>query len=73
MKVVFLSLWILIGTVPALADAGGTPNGGIGHDRGIGNERHMGAPAPLIGFGIQSALAVGGVFLTAKLLGRRRR
>ena len=68
MKVAFLSLWILLGTMPAFADRGSIPNGGAGHDHGI-----HGAPAPLLGFGIPSALAVGGALLAAKLLGRRRR
>jgi hypothetical protein len=70
MKVAFLSLWILLGTMPAFADR----NGGGDHDRGLGTEHHLhGAPAPLLGLGIPSALAVGGALLGAKLLGRRRR
>jgi len=65
MKVVFLSLWILMEAVPALANAVGIPNGGVGHSRGIGNQFHA-APAPLIGAGIPVALAVGGVLLGRK-------
>ena len=73
MRVTFLSLWILLGAVPAFADPGGVPNGGVGNGDGNGNEKHLAAPAPLIGFGIPSALAVGGVLLGAKLLRRRPR
>jgi len=72
MKVAFLSLWILLGTMPAFADRGGIPNGGVGNGVGNGNQVH-GAPAPLLGLGIPSALAVGGVLFGAKLVGRRRR
>ena len=72
MKAVLLSLWILLGAMPAFADRGGIPNGGVGNGRGDGNQVH-GAPAPLLGIGIPSALAIGGVLLGAKLLRRRRR
>jgi len=72
MKVAILSLWILLGTMPAFADRGGIPNGGVGNGVGNGNQVH-GAPAPLLGLGIPSALAVGGVLFGAKLVGRRRR
>jgi len=72
MKVAFLSLLILLGTMPAFADRGGIPNGGVGNDVGNGNQVH-GAPAPLLGLGIPTALAVGGVLFGAKLVGRRRR
>jgi hypothetical protein len=65
MKVAFLSLWILLGALPAFAD-----HGDIEHYRG--HEYH-GAPAPLLGLGIPSALAVGSVLFGAKLWGRRRR
>jgi hypothetical protein len=68
-KIAFLSLWILLGAVPAFADRGGIPNGGVGQDRGIGNQ-YKGAPAPLIGFGLPAVLGVGGVLLGAKLLRR---
>jgi len=72
MKVVFLSLWILLGTIPAFADRGDMPH--RGHERDFHSEHHMhGAPAPLLGLGIPSALALGGVLIGAKLLGRRRR
>jgi hypothetical protein len=40
MKVVFLSLWVLMAAVTALANADGIPNGGIGHHHGIGNQFH---------------------------------
>jgi hypothetical protein len=73
MKAAFLSLWILLCAVPAFADSGGVPNGGVGNGNGNGNQQHMGgAPAPLLGFGIPSALAVGSVLLGAKLLKRKR-
>jgi hypothetical protein len=71
MKRLTLILWLCLSASPVLADPGGVPNGGVGN--GNGNENHMGAPAPLLGFGIPSALAVGGVLLGAKLFGRRRR
>ena len=54
MKVAFLSLWILLGTIPAFADRGGIPNGGVGDGVGNGNQVH-GAPAPLLGLGIPTA------------------
>ena len=73
MKILFLSLAILLGAVPVFADPGGMPNGGVGQGNGEGNEHHHGAPAPLLGLGIPSALAVGGVLLGAKFLKRRRR
>jgi len=72
MKSVLVLLWILLGAAPAFADRGGIPNGGVGNDRGNGNQVH-GAPAPLLGLGIPSALAVGGALLGAKLFRRRRR
>jgi hypothetical protein len=71
MRVAILSFWIFLGAVPAFADPGGVPNDGNGN--GNGNEKHMAAPAPLIGFGIPSALMVGGVLLGANLFRRRRR
>ena len=70
MKVLLLSLWILFGAIPVFA-APVNGNGGVGNDNGNGNERH-GAPAPLLGLGIPSALAIGGVLVGAKLLKRRR-
>ena len=63
----------MLGAVSAFADPGGVPNGGVGNGNGNGNEKHMGAPAPFIGFGIASALMVGGVLLGANLFRRRRR
>ena len=72
MKVVLLSLWILLAAAPAFAERGGIPNGGVGNGDGNGHQVH-GAPAPLLGLGIRSALAVGGVLFGAKLMGRRRR
>jgi hypothetical protein len=72
MKILFLSLWMLLGAAPVFADPGGVPNGGVGNGNGNGNEKHVGAPAPLLGFGIPSALAIGGVLLGAKFLRRKR-
>jgi hypothetical protein len=79
MKILALSLWVLFSAMPAFAHAGGERNGGFGHDRGygVGHDRDDGnrmhaAPAPLLGFGIPSALAIGGVLLGAKLLRRKR-
>jgi hypothetical protein len=71
MKILLLSIWLCIGAVPVFANPGGVPNGGVGNGNGNGNIKHS-APAPLLGLGVQSALAVGGVLLGAKLLGRRR-
>jgi len=72
MNVVFLSLWILLGAIPAFADRGDMPH--RGHEHHFRNEHHTrGAPAPLLGLGIPSALALGGILVGAKLLGRRRR
>jgi hypothetical protein len=70
-KILFLTIWLCIGAVPVFAAPGnGNGNGGVGN--GNGNAKH-GAPAPLLGLGIPSALAVGGAFLGANLLRRRRR
>jgi hypothetical protein len=67
------SLWILLAAAPVLAAPGnGNGNGGVGNGNGNGNAKHVGAPAPLLGFGIPSALAIGGVLLGAKLLKRKR-
>jgi hypothetical protein len=73
MKPLILIAWLCLAAAPVFADQGGMPNGGVGNGNGIGNEKHtMGAPAPLLGLGIPSTLAVGGVLLGAKLFGRRR-
>jgi hypothetical protein len=71
MKVLFLSFWILFLAAPAFANPGGIPNGGVGQGNGNGNQLHS-APAPLLGLGIPSALAIGGVLLGAKFLRRKR-
>ncbi|HZU90825.1 MAG TPA: hypothetical protein VE993_16365 [Stellaceae bacterium] len=78
MKVLALAVWLCLSAMPVFADPGGIPNGGVGNGNGIGNlkhegSEHEGAPAPLLGIGIPSALAAGGVLLAAKLLERRRR
>ena len=72
MKRLILIFWLCLSAVPVSADPGGVPNGGVGNGNGNGNQLH-GAPAPQIGFGIPSALAVGGILLGASLLRRRRR
>ena len=74
MKVWPLSLWVLLGAMPAFAAPGnGNGNGGVGNGNGNGNEKHVvPAPAPLLGLGIPSVLAIGGVLLGAKLLRRKR-
>ena len=43
-----------------------------GDDRGHNGREYDSAPEPLLGLGIPSALAVGGVLIGAKILGRRR-
>lgn len=73
MKILTLIIWLCLSATPVFADAGGVPNGGVGNGNGVGNETHEGAPAPLLGLGLPSALAVGAVLLGAKLLERRRR
>jgi hypothetical protein len=73
MKRLILIFWFCLNAVPVSANPGGVPNGGVGMGNGYGNEKHMGAPAPLLGLGIPSALAVGGVLFGVKLFGRRRR
>jgi hypothetical protein len=67
-----LIIWLCLAAVPVFADPGGVPNGGVGNGKGNGNSLHA-APAPQIGLGIPSTLAVGGVLLGASLLRRRRR
>jgi hypothetical protein len=72
-QVLTLIIWLCIGASPVFAG----PGHGHGHDwddvrYDNGHQKHMGAPAPLLGLGIPSALAVGGVLLGAKFLRRRR-
>ena len=72
MKILVLSIWLSLGAAAVLADPGVVPNGGVGNGNGNGNEKHLnGAPAPLLGFGIPSAFAVGSVLLGAKLFRQR--
>lgn len=73
MKAIVLSIWFCMIAMPAFADAGGIQNGGVGNGNGVGNQKHEPAPAPLLGFGISSALAVGAVVLGGKLWERKRR
>ncbi len=61
MKTVFLGLWLCLNAIPALAQC----SAAVGCS-------HVGAPAPLLGLGIPSALGIGGVLLGAKLLKRKR-
>ena len=72
MKPLLLAIWLFVGLAPALAADRGNAN--IAADSGHGNSGfgHRSAPAPLIGLGIPSALAVGGALIAAKLLKRRR-
>jgi hypothetical protein len=68
-KTVTLIVWLCLGATPAFAQATATatstaPCSACGLH---------GAPAPQIGLGIPSAVAVGGVLLGASLLRRRRR
>ena len=72
MKPLLFAIWLFTGVMPAFAVDNGHGNitAGSGHgNNGIG---HRGAPAPLIGLGIPSALAAGGALLAANLLKRRR-
>jgi uncharacterized protein (TIGR03382 family) len=62
MKILTLILGLCLNAIPALAQQAAPTALPI----------HRAAPAPLIGFGVPIALAVGGVLLGAKLLRRRR-
>jgi len=62
MRILLLAWCLCIGAVPAFAQSYQTPT-----------PAYRAAPAPLLGLGIPAALAVNGVLLDAKLLGRRRR
>jgi hypothetical protein len=70
MKAVLFAIWLCVGglpTIPAFAQN----NQGQNQD-GNNQGQNQGAPAPLIGFGVPAALAVGGVLLIAKLINRKR-
>jgi hypothetical protein len=70
MKVLLLSIWLCLGTISAFAQNNqGNNNNNQGNNN---NGQHQAAPAPLIGFGIPAALAIGGVLLGAKFLNRKR-
>jgi hypothetical protein len=71
MKVLLVSLWILLGALPAFA-GGGNDQGQNGNGQGQNGGGLHAAPAPLLGLGIPSALAIGGVLLGAKFLRRKR-
>jgi hypothetical protein len=59
---------ILLGAVPAFADPGGVPNGGVATVIEMAMKEY-GAPAPVIGFGIPSAFAVGAVLVGGQAIG----
>jgi hypothetical protein len=69
-----VSLCLLV--VPALA-GNGNDQGQNNNDQGNGyhgkSNDHRGAPAPLIGAGIEGLVAVGGVLLGSKFLRRRKK
>ena len=76
MKRLTLIAWVCLSVIPAFAQGNQGGNGqgnqgGNGQGQNGGGGYH-GAPAPLLGLGIPSAAAVGGVLLGAKLLRRRR-
>jgi hypothetical protein len=64
MKILLLALWLCIGAVPAFAQ---------NQNQNQNQTTYRSAPAELIGVGIPTTLAVGGVLLGAWLLQRRRR
>ena len=66
MRSALVVICFCIGTIPAFAQNQG------GNQGGNCQGQICGAPAPIIGFGIPSALAVGGVLLGAKLLSRNK-
>ena len=72
MKPLLLSIWLFVGLAPAFAADRGHANIAVDSDHGHNGFGHRSAPAPLIGLGIPSALAVGGALLGAKLLKRRQ-
>jgi hypothetical protein len=76
MRAVLLVAWLLIGAAPAFAQQNGNNQGQNNNNQGQNNNNqaqgHQGAPAPLIGFGIPAALAIGGALAGAKLLNRKQ-
>jgi hypothetical protein len=77
MKILLFAFWLCIGAVPVFAANGqGQDNNNQGQNNNNQGQHGGGlraAPAPLLGLGIPSALAVGGVLLGAKLWERKRR
>jgi hypothetical protein len=69
MRTFALALWVSITAWPAFAGCGAFLIGGCPVPPGY----HVGAPAPLIGMGLQGILVVGSVLLGSKLLGRRKK
>jgi hypothetical protein len=72
MKPLLLAIWLFVGLAPAFAADSGHANIAADSDHGHNGFGHHSAPAPLIGLGIPSALAIGGALFAAKLLKRRR-
>lgn len=68
MKILMLIGWLCVSAIPAFAQTATTTNA----CPSTASCGYHGAPAPLLGFGIPSGLAVGGVLLGAKLLRRWR-
>jgi hypothetical protein len=71
MKILLLSMWLCMGATSAFAQNVGANVSVGGTSVGV-NATIRSAPAPLLGAGIPAALAIGGVLLGAKLLGRKR-
>lgn len=71
MKILLLSMWLCIGALPAFAQSVGANISVGGTSVGV-SATVRGAPAPLLGLGIPSMLAVGGVLLGANLRRRKR-
>ena len=65
MKAAAIVMFLCLGAMPALAQTANRPSPSVPPTVRPG-------PAPLIGLGIPVALAVGGVFVGAKLLRRKR-
>jgi len=65
MKAAAIAMFLCLSAMPALAQTANRPSPSVPPTVRPG-------PAPLIGLGIPVALAVGGVFVGAKLLRRKR-
>jgi hypothetical protein len=71
MKILTIIVCLGLSMVPAFGQSNQGNQGG--NHQGQNGGSYHGAPAPLIGFGIPSGIAAGGVLLGAKLLRQRRR